>query len=163
MADIQTLLDVETEVERAFVAYLTGTLQLPALGSDSDPDVQTPRIEATATLLSDYPHVYQARAGAYAGRYFYIQKRVSLALNLVYNPAWGQDKGSLRGLLRAALTDWDGIQAGFATNGYLLLAKATLIQTDGGRTIDNAEKTETISTSLEMQVFLNTVAIDALS
>lgn len=156
--DLQTLLDVETEVERAFEAYLTNTLQLPALGSDSDPDVQTPRLEAIATQLSEGPQIYVPPTGTYAGRFFYAQKKVRLVLDLVYSPAWGQDKGNMRGLLRVALSDWDGILASFATKNYLFPAKTTFIQTDGERTINAEEKTETLNTTLEMQVFLNPAA-----
>lgn len=159
--NLQTLLDVETEVERAFTTYLTGTLQLPAIGSDSDEDLQTPRIEATATLLRDGPQVHQQTTGTYAGRYFWVQKFVRVSLDLVYSPAWGQDKGSLRGLLGAALSDADGIAAEFATNGYYLPAKATLIQTDGDRSADGGEKTIRLNTTLEFQAWMNKDAIPA--
>ena len=156
--NLQTLLDVETEVERAFVAYLTGTLQLPAAGSDSNDTLVTPRVEAIASLVSEGSHIYTVPSGTYAGRYFYDQKAIRVTLDLVYSPSWGQGQGNLRGLLRVALSDYDGILASFATNGYLFLAKASLQQTDGDRTIDTGEKTETIRTVVEGTYFINPAA-----
>lgn len=159
--DLQTLLDVETEVERAFGAYLTDTLQLPAIKSDSDEDLQTPRVEVVATLLRDGPQVYQVTSGTYSGRYFWVQKFIRVSLALTYSPSWGQNQGNLRGLLRVALSDYDGIIAAFATNGYLQPVKATLVQTDGDRTIDDGEKTETINTTLEFQAWILPAAFPA--
>lgn len=157
--DLQTLLDVETEVERAFAVYLTGTLQLPAVKSDSDEDLMTPRLAVVASLIREGPQVYQQTTGTYAGRYFWVQKFVRVTLDLTYSPSGGQNQGTMRGLLRVALSDSDGILAAFATNGYYLPAKHTLIQTDGGRVINDADKTETINTTLEFQAWMSSAAI----
>lgn len=159
--DLQTLLDVETEAERAFTEYLTDTLQLPAISSDSDSDLQTPRLGVVATLLREGGQVHQQLTGTYAGRYFWVQKFVRIQLDLTYSPSAGQNQQGMRGLLRSCLSDYDGIVAEFATVGYYLPPKATIIQTDGSRTIDDAEKTETISTTLEIQLWLQPSAIPA--
>lgn len=159
--DLQTLLDVETECERAFTTYLTGTLQLPAVGSDTDTDQQTPRIEATATLLREGGQIWQQTTGTYAGRYFYVQKFMRVNLDLVYSPSWGQGQGNLRGLLRSGLSNYDALITEFQTKGYYIPAKATIIQTDGDRQIDNADKTETNTTVLELQLFMQSDAIPA--
>lgn len=161
-ATLADLLDFETEVERAFTSYLTTTLNLPAVGSDSNTDLQLPRVEVVATVVSEGPHVIQITTGTYTGRHFFDQKRVRVQIDLVYSPSWGQSQGSLRGNIRVALSDYDGILAALATNNYLYLAKATLMQTDGGRSVNDADKSETISTTIEGQFFIVPAALAAL-
>lgn len=156
--NLQTLLDVETEAERALSTYLEAVL-MPVIKSDSDEELQTPRLGLVATLLREGGQVWQQTTGIYSGRYFWVQKFVRISLELTYSPAAGQGQGNMRGLLRAALSDYDSIIAEFGTNGYYIPPKATILQTDGDRTIDNGEKTETISTTLEMQLWMQPSAI----
>jgi hypothetical protein len=114
----------------------------------------TPRVEVVSVLQSEGWHQTNITSGAYAGRTLYDQYKVRLQLDVVFNPAAGQSQATLRGTLRKALTDFSALQTAFAINAYYLLAPETLRQTDGDRVIDDAEKTETIKMTLEMELFL---------
>lgn len=154
--DVPTLLDVETEVEGVFNAYLGTSLGLPAVESDSNGTLVTPRIEIVCTLLEEGPHQYTVPAGAAAGLSYYDQKRVQIKVDLVYAPdKTSQAPGVLRGKLRQLFGNWSAIKAQFAVHGYYGLASDTLRQIAGSRETDKPEpKTETISTTLEAVVFI---------
>lgn len=155
--DVPTLLDVETEVEGVFYAYLGTALGLPAVESDSNTTLVTPRVEIVCTLLDEGPHQYTVPAGVAAGLTYYDQKRVQLKIDLIYAPdsAATQTPGVLRGKLRQVFGNWSAIKAQFAVHGYYGLASDTLRQTAGSRVTDSPEpKTETISTTLEAVVFI---------
>lgn len=162
MATLITILDIETEVETVFYNYITNTLGI-ATGevSDTNTEQMTPRVQVVATLQADGWHQTNIASGVYAGRTLYDQFKVRLQLDIVYNPAAGQSQATLRGTLRKALTDFNTIQTGFAVHAYYLLAPETLHQTDGDRVIDDREKTETIRTTLEMELFLVPAALTA--
>lgn len=161
---LETLLDVETEIESVFATYLGTTLGLPVFKSDSDTSVSTPRIEVFATVEEMGPHQWMIPAGTYAGRRIYDQFRVSVNIDLVFSPHWNASSNvasnrkasALRGGLRRCLSDWRGLQGAFTTGGLLNLASDSLRQTAGSRTIDDAEKEETITTVFGGQFFLNT-------
>ncbi len=162
MATLITLLDVETEVESAIKGFLaTAPYSLAAVTSDTAAEVTTPRIEVVAEVTKWGPHQYTPAAGVFAGVEIYDQFMVRSNLSLIYQPEQAQSPGTLRGTLRKALTNFTGIKAAFATHGYLFIAGPTLRQVDGGRTIQNEDKTETLNTTLEMAVFLNPAAVDA--
>lgn len=160
MATLVALLDTESAVESAwttlFGAAMAGT---SVIGTDTASEVVTPRVECVATVTKWGPHQHTIASGTFAGRPLYDQFLVSTDLRLVFQPEHAQGQGSLRGALRKALTDWTGIQAAFATLGYYFPAPDTLRQTGGDRQIDNEEKTETISTTLELVVFLSPAAL----
>lgn len=158
--DLQTLLDFETETEAAWKRHLDGYL-LPTVISDTDQELNTPRVEVTAVVVQEGSHVMQVTTGTYSGRHFFDQKKIRHTIDLIYSPAVGQPAGTLRGLVRAALSDYDGIITQLAVNNYLFLAKATLLQVDGERSVDSDEKTETIRTVVEGWYFINSGAYPA--
>lgn len=162
MATLVAILDVEAAVESAwdtlFSAALAGTSVIP---SDTATEVVTPRMECVATVTKWGPHQHTIATGTFAGRAVYDMFVVRSDLRLVYQPEHAQGQGTLRGQLRKALTDWTAIQAAFATLNYYYPMGDTLRQTDGDRQIDNEEKTETISTTLELVVFLNPAVLVA--
>ena len=156
MASLETLLDVETEVETVFASFLAAApYSLGAIGSDTATDTTTPRVECLAEVVRWGPHQVTPASGTYAGRAFYDQFAIRLRLDVVYQPEHAQGQGSIRGTLRKALTDWTGIKAAFASRNYLYPNGDTLRQTDGTRTIDDEEKTETLSTVLTFEAWLN--------
>lgn len=156
MATLATILDVETEVEGVFYAYLTTNLGIASapIESDSNTETMTPRLEVIATRQSEGWHQTTIAAGTFAGRTLYDQSKVKLDINLVYNPAASQGQASLRGTMRKLLTDFEGLKTQFAVNGFYFLAPEQLRQTGGNRVIDNEEKTETITTELELELFI---------
>ena len=155
MATLIVVLDVETEAEGVFGNYIANTLGIAyGVKSDSNTEQMTPRVEIVATRQQEGWHQTTIASGTYAGRTLYDQFKVRLQLDLVYNPAAAQGQANYRGNLRKAMTDFNGLQTGFAVNNLYLLAPDTLRQTDGDRVIENAEKTETIKTTLEMELFL---------
>ena len=105
------------------------------------------------------PHQIIATTGTYAGRQVYDQWLVSTDLDLVYEPEAAQSPGSLRGTMRAALTDWTALQTAFATHGYLFAAGSSLQQVGGDRVIQDTDKSEAVRTTLELMVFLNPAAL----
>ena len=129
--------------------------------SDTATEQVTPRVACVATVTKWGPHQHTIASGTFAGRAIYDMFVVRSNVTLVYQPEHAQGQASLRGGLRKALTDWTGIQAAFATLNYLFPMPDTLRQTDGDRQIDNEKKTETISTTLELMVFLNPAALIA--
>ena len=159
---LYTILDIESEVESVFKGYLTTTLGLSISdSSDTDKHLTTPRIEVLAVLLGDMEHMLIVPSGTYAGRRMWDFKRVRVEINLVYNPAWPQTPGTLRGTLRKALGDSGAIQTAFSTHAYYQIAQDSIHQTDGARQIDDAEKTETITTVLEAVLQLQPAAVIA--
>ena len=164
MATLVTLLDTETEVERAFAAYLGTTLGLPTVTSDSDSVLVTPRVEIVCTVNSDGGHEFTIPSGANAGLRLYDQKNVTVLIDLVYEPGapTSQAPGTKRGTLRKVLANYNAISAAFATNGYYFLAPTTLQQTGGGRSANDPEKeSERLSTVLTATVFLSQAALAA--
>lgn len=157
--DLETLLDIEAQVETAFGDYFTNTLSVPVEKSDSNMVVETPRIEIVASVIEQGEHQLIVSSGYYAGRTLYDQFRVGLSLKLVYDPTAAQSPGVLRGKLRKALTDYLGIQAKFDAVGYLLLASDSFRQTGGGREINEGEDVAEINTLLEPIFFLNPHAV----
>lgn len=162
MATLETLLDVESEVEAVFAGFLAAApYSLGAIGSDTATDTTTPRVECLAEVVRWGPHQFSPASGTYAGRAVYDQFVIRLRLDVVYQPEHGQGQGAIRGTLRKALTDWTGIKAAFATRNYVYPTGDTLRQTDGGRVIDDTEKTETLSTVLTFEAWLNPNALAA--
>lgn len=162
MATLETLLDVEAEVESVLDSFLSASpYSLSAVASDSATEVTTPRVNVVAEVMKWGPHQFTPTSGTYAGRAIYDQFLVRVSLDVVYQPEHAQGQGSMRGKLRKALTDWTGLKAAFAVNNYLLPAGDTLRQENGGRTIDDEEKTETMSTVLQFVAFLNPTALAA--
>lgn len=156
MATLETLLDVESEVETVFASFLAAApYSLGAIGSDTATDTTTPRVECLAEVIRWGPHQFSPASGTYSGRAIYDQFVIRLRLDVVYQPEHGQGQGAIRGTLRKALSDWTGIKAAFATRNYLYPTGDTLRQTDGGRTIDDTEKQETLSTVLTFEAWLN--------
>ncbi len=163
-ASLATILDIEAEVEGVFKTYLTTTLGLAiTVSSDTDSHLTTPRVEVLAVLLGDMEHMLLVPSGTFAGRRMWDFKRVRVEINLVYNPAWSQSPGTVRGKLRKALTDSGAMQTAFQTNAYYQIAQDSIHQTDGARVIDDAEKTETITTVLEAVLQLMPAAVIAAS
>ncbi len=164
MATLPVLLDVESEVERAFAAYLGTTLSLPVVRSDSDSTLVTPRIEIVATLNSEGPHEFTIPSGTNAGLRLYDQKSVSLQIDLIYEPGapTSQSPGTLRGKLRQAFLNYPAIAAALATNGYYLIAPTTLQQTGGNRVANDPEpESERLSTTLTAVFFISQTALAA--
>jgi len=162
MATLITILDVETEVETAWKTLLSiAPYSLGAITSDTATEVTTPRVECVAEVMQWGPHQLTIPSGTFSGRSVYDQFMIRMRLDVVYQPEHAQGQATIRGTLRKALTDWTGIKAAFATNGYLFVAGDTLRQTAGSRIIDDTEKTETLSTILEFVVFLNPAALTA--
>lgn len=160
MATLITLLDVETEVETTLKTYLATTpYSLDAIASDSATDILTPRLEVVAEVVKWGPHQHTPASGTFAGVAIYDQFAIRSNLSIVYQPEQGQAPGTIRGTLRKALSNWTGLQAAFASHNYLFLMGDSLRQTGGSRTIDDAEKTETLNSTLEMVVFLNPAAV----
>lgn len=158
---LAVLLDVESEVERAFNAVMGTTLSLPTVLSDSDTVVSTPRVEIRATLIEQGPHQNVIPVGPAAGRRIYDFFRVQLEIDLVFAPDWPQTPGVLRGTLRQALTDVTALRTAFATNGYYFFAEDSLRQISGSREIDREEDRERLGTVLELVVQLNMAAVPA--
>lgn len=152
--NLATLLDVETEVEGVFLAYLVTALGLPAVASDSNATLVTPRVEVTCTLLEEGTHQATIPSGSLAGTTLYDQKLVKVGIDLTYSPALVQNPGLLRGTLREAMANYPALKAQFAVNGYYAIAPDTLRQVAGSRAIDDTEKTETIATVLQAVVFI---------
>lgn len=154
--DLPTLLDVETEVEGVFNAYLGTALGLPTETGDSNTILVTPRVEIVCTLLDEGEHQYTIPSGSNAGLTFYDQKRVQIKIDLVYAPdVAAQLPGTLRGKLRQVFGNYNAIKAAFAVHNYYGIASDTLRQISGSRVVDTPEdETETISTTLEATVFI---------
>lgn len=164
MATLTTLLDTETEVERAFAAYLGTTLGLPTVTSDSDTTLVTPRVEIACTVTGDGGHEFTIPSGTNAGLRLYDQKMVEIRIDLVYEPGAPTDQapGTKRGTLRKVLANYNALATAFATNGYYLLAPTTLQQTAGARVANDPEpESERLSTTLTAVVFLNQSALAA--
>lgn len=162
MATLETLLDVEAEIEAVLDSFLSAApYSLGAVGSDSATLVTTPRINVVAEVQKWGPHQFTPTTGTYAGRAIYDQFLVRVSLDVVFQPEHAQGQGSIRGKLRKALTDWTGLQAAFAVRNYLHPTGDTLRQEDGGRSIDQEENTETLSTVLSFVAFLNQSAMAA--
>lgn len=165
MPSLQTLLDVETEVENVLGNYLRTTLGLSNVAQgDSASDLTTPRVDCYAVLIEQGMHQYQIPAGTYAGRHLYDQNRIRASLNLVYSPETTTSStvataGTLRGTMRKMLTDYEALKTGFNVNGYLILAPDTLRIIDGDRVIDDQRKEETISATIEAVFFFNPAAL----
>lgn len=158
---LAVLLDVETEVERAFNAVLGTSLSLPTVVSDSDSVLVTPRVEIIATLMEQGPHQNVIPVGPAAGRRIYDFFRVQVAIDLVYAPESSQSPGTKRGTLRQALTDVGALRTAFATNGYYFFAEDSLRQISGSREIDRDEGRERISTVVELIVQVSMAAVPA--
>jgi len=162
MATLATILDVETEVELSLKTFLAATpYSLGAITTDTAAALTTPRVEVQTEVVRWGPHQHTPATGTYAGTAIYDQFALRVRLDLVYQPEQSQSPGTKRGTIRAALSNWTGLKAAFATRNYLMVVGDTLRQIDGSRTIDNAEKTETLSTVLELVVFLNPAAVAA--
>lgn len=161
MASLATILDLETEIEGVFYTYITGTLGLASVKSDSSTILATPRVEITARISEMGPHQMLVASGTYAGRMIFDSFSINLGLDLVYSPDYAQSPGSLRGTLRKALFDVAGINAAFAVNGYLLMAANSLRIISSDRRIDNENKAETITHELSLIVLLSPAQIDA--
>ena len=153
--DIPTLLDVETEIEGIFTAYLGTSLGLPTVASDTDTTLVTPRVEIVATLVDEGPHQFTIPTGVNAGLSYYDQKRVRIQVDLIYAPDWPQSPGTLRGKLRQVFGNYRAIATQFAVNGYYGIAPDTLRQVGGDRRVQDPEvETERLSTQLEAVVFI---------
>lgn len=152
--NLATLLDIETEVEGVFFSYLSGVLGLPATESDSNQTLPTPRVEIICTLMEEGMHQVTIPSGSLAGTSLYDQKLVRLAIDLTYSPARVQSPNLLRGQLREAFANYPALKALFAVHGYYGLAPDTLRQVGGSRTINDQEKTETITTTLQAVFFI---------
>lgn len=164
MATLEQLLDVETETEGVFRAYLaTIVTAATSYASDSNTELPTPRIGVVSTLIEQGRHQITIPTGTYANRPVYDQFRIRLDLSLVYDPSYSQGQASLRGKLRVALTAYSALQSAFNNNAYLILAPDTLRQVDGSREIDDENKQETINTTVEGMFFLNPVTLNTLS
>lgn len=157
---LQVLLDGEAELEAAFKAYLANTLQVSvAITSDTNEDLTTPRIELKATKVRDENHQFQITYGSAAGLVIFDQMTFRLDLDLVYSPSvTDQNQAILKGLLRRALLNYDGINAALAVKGYYFVAKYTLRQTDGDRLINTEQQEETITSVLEGQAWIRPTA-----
>ena len=98
----------------------------------------------------------QIPSGSSAGLWVHDQKLTNLRIDLVFSPALVQSPGTLRGTLREALINYEALKAQFAINGYYRLAtRETLRQVNGSQSVDNLEKTETISTILAPVFFID--------
>ncbi len=162
MATLETILNIETEVESVLDAFLSGSpYSLSAGGTDTATRLTTPRTEIKCEVVKSGPHQYNITSGTYNGTNIFDQFQLRVRVDVVYQPEQGQGPGGIRGTVRKALANWTGIKAGFASNAYLLLAQDTLRQIDGGRTINDEDKTETLSTVYEVVAFLNPVALNA--
>lgn len=161
MATLETVLNVETEVESVIKTLLASTYGLGAVTTDTAAALTTPRVECIAVVTRWGPHQYQIAGGTYAGRHIYDQFQLRLAIDVVYQPEHGQGQGSIRGKLRKALSDRAGLESGFNSNAYLYHAPDSLRQIDGGRIVDTDENTETLSTVLELVVFARPAALEA--
>ncbi len=162
MASLETLLDVETEVEACFDTLLSSApYSLSAVPSDTAGALTTPRTQVVAEVRQWGPHQYVVQGGTYAGRAVYDQFTVRLAISVLYQPEQGQSPGTIRGTVRKALTDWVRIKAAFATRNYLRPAPGTLRQADGARAIDQEEKTEELSCILELVAFVDRGALES--
>lgn len=162
MASLETLLDVETEVETCFDTVLSSSpYSLSAVPSDTAGALTKPRTEIVTEVRQWGPHQYVITGGTYVGRAVYDQFVVRLTIAVVFQPEHGQAPGTIRGTVRKALTDWVRIKAAFATRNYLRPAPGSLRQVDGGRTVDDEEKTETLTTVLELVAFVDSGALEA--
>jgi hypothetical protein len=162
MASLETLLDVESEVEACFDSVLSSSpYTLAAIPSDTAAGITTPRTEIVAEVRQWGPHQFVIPSGTYQGRAVYDQFLMRLSIGVVFQPEHGQGQASIRGTVRKALTDWTRIKAAFATRGYLKPAPGTLRQVDGSRSVDDEEKTETIATVLELVCFVDQAALGA--
>jgi hypothetical protein len=153
--NLQTLLDIETEVETVLYNYLFTTLALPATATDTNATQVTPRLEVICELLDEGMNQQTIPSGSLAGTVLYTQKNCRVTLNLTYSPARPQSPNVLRGTLRQVTANYPAIKAAFAVNSYYLLAPDTLRQVGGGRTVDSMEKTETLRTVLQPVFFIN--------
>ena len=153
--NLQTLLDIETEVETVFYNYLATTLSLPAVASDSNMVLVTPRLEVICELLDEGMNQQTIPSGSLAGTVLYTQKHTRITLDLTYSPARPQTPNVLRGTLRQVGANYPALKAAFAVNKYYLLAPDTLRQVSGGRTIDATEKTETLHTVMDAVFFID--------
>jgi hypothetical protein len=84
-------------------------------------------------------------------------------VTLVYQPAHSQGPGAIRGAFRAALSDATRFKAAFAVRDYLKIVGDSLRQIDGGRLIDNDEKTEQITTVMQFIGVLTSAQLEAAS
>lgn len=157
--DLATLLNVEPEVESVLAAYLANLMGVAVMTSDSDQIEFTPRVEIVATVLEQGPHQNIVQTGVYAGRRFYDFFRVSIAIDVVYAPSAQQNAGTIRGKVRSAFTDYQGIAAGFAINGYLLLASDSFRQNAGSRSVNADQKEARTSSTLDCVFQINPAAI----
>jgi hypothetical protein len=153
--NLATLLDIETEVETVFYNYLATTLSLPAIKSDTNATLPTPRLEIICELIDEGMNQQQIQSGSLAGTVLYTQKHCRITLDLTYSPARPQSPNVLRGTLRQIGANYPALKAAFAVNGYYLLSADTLRQVSGARTVDTMEKTETLRTVYDATFFIN--------
>lgn len=159
--NLYTLLDIETEVEGVLNAYLGTTLGLPTVASDSNETLPTPRVEIVCELISEGMNQQTIPSGSLAGTVLYTQKNTRITLDLTYSPARPQTPNVLRGTLRQVFANYPALKTAFATHHYYLLAPDSLRQVGGGRTVDVAEKTETLRTVLEAVFFIDPLGFPA--
>lgn len=159
---LETLLDVETEIESVFSTYLTTALPgTSVITSDSNTTVGTPRVEVTAVVENQPTHQYTITGGVYAGRRLYDFWRVRVTLNLVYAPGYSQSQGTLRGKLRKVLTDFAGVKSALAAHNYLYLASDTYNVNSGWRTVDSDLKEERIACTVDAIFGLNPAQLES--
>ncbi len=162
MATLITLLDVETEVESVYAAFFAAApYSLSTKTSDTATDILTPRLEVVAEVIKWGPHQFTPASGTFSGVAIYDQFLIRTQLALVYQPEQAQSPGTMRGTLRTALCNWTGIKTAFAVHNYLIPTGDSMRQVGGSRTINDADKTETITSELEMILFLNPAAMTA--
>ena len=164
MATLTTILDVETEVETVLAAYLAASpYSLAAITSDTDGSLTTPRVEVIAEVIRWGPQQYIISSGTYAGRAVFVDFALRLTLNLTYQPAASQGQASIRGKLRAALSDRAAIKTAFAVHNYIVPVGESFRVVGGARTVSTGEKTETLTTECALTMVVNPNALAAAS
>lgn len=163
MATLAQLLDVETETEACFKAYLQTIVTAASIyKSDENVDNQTPSVRLVSALVEQGNHQRTVATGAYTGRPVYDMFRVRTTFDLVYDPSFSQGQANLRAQLRLGLTAYAAIATYFNANNYLILAPDTLRQVGGSRTIDDQNKEEAINFTMEGIYFFGS-SFDSLS
>jgi hypothetical protein len=136
--DLETLLDHETQIESAIVTLLQAQ-KIPAVRTDGNETLETPRVEVVATVGPQGMHQAVISSGTLANARVYDMFAVGVDVSLVVDLSAGQPVQNLRGLLRKAIIYITPANLN-AQLTYLTVAEESVRQTSGTRAAEDSGK-----------------------